>query len=150
MSLSVRRTILIMFEDDYQYLPTLRDIKDGLIRAQNKKIDLEKNTWSDNTKFSLLKDIYKENWEMLFNIDELGDLDKPLTPKILSNPNHKITQHILYLYSMQCFIYQNLNKACRDQKEEEIEYYGAFAAALSYILYHANKNRDRSDRIEGQ
>ena len=28
----------------------------------------------------------------------IGDIDKPLTPTILSNPNHEITKRILYLY----------------------------------------------------
>ena len=33
ISLSVRRLILIMFESNYQYFPTLREIKDGLVSA---------------------------------------------------------------------------------------------------------------------
>lgn len=142
--------ILIMFEDDYQYLPSLREIKESLIKAQNRNLDLEKNEWSDKTRFHLLKDIYRENWEKLFDINELGDLEKSLTPDILSNPNHAITQHILYLYSMESFIYTDLNRACRDQDEEEIPYYGAFAAALSYILYNANANRSCTNKINGK
>ena len=46
---------------------------------------------------------------MLFDMKELGDLSKPLTPKILSDPADKITRHLLYLYSMETFIYQDLN-----------------------------------------
>ena len=33
MSKSIRRMILIMFQDDYQYFPTLREIRDKLIKA---------------------------------------------------------------------------------------------------------------------
>lgn len=40
-------------------------------------------------------------------------MEKPLTAKILSNPNHPITRHILYIYSMETFIYADLNQACR-------------------------------------
>ena len=69
------------------------------------------------------------------------DLDKPLTSKILSNSNHKITKHLLYIYSMECFIYPYLNRACRDKNLAQIQYFGAYAAALSYIIYFANKNR---------
>ena len=29
-----------------------------------------------------------KKWDYLFSIGNLGDLDKPLTPKILSNPDH--------------------------------------------------------------
>ena len=78
---------------------------------------------------------------MLFDLAKLGDQNKPLTAKILSDPNHKITKHILYLYSMESFIYEELNCASRDKDVSKIEYYGAFAAALSYIIYNANKNR---------
>ena len=68
-------------------------------------------------------------------------MNEPLTPKILSDPCHVITRHILYIYTMESFIYANLNKACRDKDKSKIKYYGAFSAALSYIIYNANKNR---------
>ena len=82
---------------------------------------------------------YKSNWELLFELTDLGHkMDEPLTPKILRDPTHNITRHILYLYSMESFIYADLNKACRDKDPSKIKYYGAFAAALSYIIYGAN------------
>lgn len=113
MSGSNKRMILIMFEKDYQYFPTLKEIKDGLIQAQMRQLDYEKDSWCNETRFKLLKATYTYNWECLFKIADLGDLEKPLTPKILSNPNHKITKHLLYLYSMETFIYADLNRACR-------------------------------------
>ena len=76
---------------------------------------MEKEEWNDKTRMMALKMTYDQKWERLFNISELGDLNKPLTPKILSDPNHSITRHLLYLYSMECFIYNDLNRACRDQ-----------------------------------
>ena len=78
---------------------------------------------------------------MLFDLAKLGDLDAPLTAEILSNPLHNITKHILYLYSMESFIYGELNRACRDKDKSKIKYYGAYAAALSFIIYSANHNR---------
>ena len=42
---------------------------------------------------------------------------------------------------MASFIYPELNRVSRDKDESKIKYYGAFAAALSYIIYFANKNR---------
>ena len=85
---------------------------------------------------------YKENWELIFELTNLGaEMDEPLTAKILSDPNHVITRHILYIYSMESFIYADMNRACRDKDKSKIKFYGAFAAALSYIIYNANKNR---------
>ena len=97
--------------------------------------------------FQLLKDIYMDNWVLLFEIDKVGELDKPLTPKILSDPNHKITKRLLYIYSLESFVYSYLNCACRDKDSSQIQYYGAYAAALSYIIYGANKNR--KDKLSG-
>ena len=91
-------------------MPTLREIRDQLINAQMKDIQKKLNSM---TKFSAVLQKYKENWEFLFELGELGDIDKPLTKKILSNPTHKVTQLLLYIYSMECFIYTDLNIACR-------------------------------------
>ena len=50
---------------------------------------------------------------------------------------------------MESFIYPELNRACREKDEKKIKYYGAFAAALSYIIYHANKKRVDSCKLTG-
>ena len=42
---------------------------------------------------------------------------------------------------MSTFIYSDLNRASREKDKSKIKYYGAFAAALSYIIYSANRNR---------
>ena len=79
---------------------------------------------------------------MLFKLANLDqDLDKPLTPKVLSNPEHRAVRHIMYIYSMESFIYTELNRVCREKDKSKIKYYGAFAATLSYIIYSANQNR---------
>ena len=118
-----------------------------MIRAQIRILNQEKENWTNKTRYGLLKDVYVSNWEKLFTIGDLGNLDAPLTHKVLSDPDHKVTKHILYLYSMESFIYAELNRACRDKNKCEIECYGAFAASLSYILYHANGKR--KDKIKG-
>ena len=71
-----------------------------------------------------------------------------MTTKILINLEDEITKHILYLYSMESFIYPELNRASRDKDTSKIKYYGAFAASLSYIIYSANKNRT-NDMLAG-
>ena len=78
----------------------------------------------------------------MFKIADLGDdFDKPLTPNILSNPEHKAVKHIMYIYSMESFIYTDLNVVCREKDKSKIKYFGAFAAALSFIIHCANQNR---------
>ena len=76
---------------------------------------------------------------MLFKLADLSEeMDKPLTPKVLSDPDHKIVKHLMYIYSMESFIYADLNKACREKDKSKIKFYGAFAAALSFIINCAN------------
>ena len=61
-----------------------------------------------------LKFNYANNWKMLFEFAKLGyNINKPLTSKILENPKHKITKLILYLSSMESFIYPDMNRASR-------------------------------------
>ena len=88
-----------------------------------------------------MKRQYARNWKFLFKLADFGSLDKPLTAKILSDPNHEIVRLIMYIYSMESFIYEDLNRATRDKDLSKVKFYGAFAAALSYILYSATKNR---------
>ena len=109
----------------------------------------DSKNWSSKTEFKILKNDYKHKWNLLFKLVDLGDMDQPLTAEILSDPYHKITMHILYLYSMESFVYADLNRASRERDRSKIQYYGAFAAALSYILYHANQNR-RDNSLQGQ
>ena len=42
---------------------------------------------------------------------------------------------------MESFIYSEINLAIREQDKSQIQYYGAFCSALSYILYSANKQK---------
>ena len=79
---------------------------------------------------------------MLFNLANINyEFDKPLTPKILSDPTHEAVKHLMYIYSMQTFIYEDLNRVCREKDRSKIKFYGALAAVLSFIINSANKNR---------
>lgn len=144
MSESKRRMVLVMFEVDYKYFPSPREIIDGVVKAQLDKI--ESNFHSDTERRNLkvlnaIKANYGRTWKKLFHLSNIGHIDKPLAPEVLANPNSEITKQILYLYSMECFIYPDLNRASRTKDKSKIKYYGAFAAALSYVIYFANANR---------
>ena len=150
MSESRRQIILLMLQKDINYFPTIREIRDQIIKAQINEINIQSQTvFSTRTNFSALGIIYSKNWKTLFKLAKLGDLDKPLTPAILSDPSHNVTKHILYLYSMESFIFEGLNKATRLKDKSQIQYYGAFAAALSCIIYFANQNR-QANSLRGE
>lgn len=96
--------------------------------------------------FDHLASQYSYNWKLLFKLGSLGyHLEKPLTQQILSDSTNPITKLILYLYSMESFIYTDLNRACRSKDPKAIKYYGAFSAALSFIIDNANKNKGQKN-----
>lgn len=139
ISTSFRRIVLSMYEQEFNYFPTLREIRDDLIKGQIQLLEKERHEWTDDTKYNAMKKGYIAMWKMLFRLINLGGLDKPLSVAILSNPYHPITKHLLYMYSMESFIYQSLNRASRLHDDSQIIYYGSYSAALSCILYFANK-----------
>lgn len=120
LSLSRRRVMLRMFCEEQHYFPSLREIRDELVNAQLKNINDRSKKWSNRTRFTSLLESYKAKWNLLFELSELGDLDKPLTPQILSDPFCNITKHILYIYTIESFIYQDMNLAIREKDETKI------------------------------
>ena len=66
------------------------------------------------------------------------DMHKPLTHQILSDRNHSFVKTLIYIYSMETFIYADLNKASRKKDVSKIKFYGPFASALSYIVHCGN------------
>ena len=86
-----------------------------------------------------MKNQYASRWKLLFKLAKLDeDMDKALTPKVLSDPNHLAVKHLIYIYSMESFIYSELNRVCREKDQSKIKFYGAYAAALSFIIHSAN------------
>ena len=66
----------------------------------------------------------------------------PLTPKILSDPNHDITKHLLYIYSMDSIVQTTLNEATKARDFDKVETLGPFAVVFSEIIFFANHNRN--------
>ena len=68
-------------------------------------------------------------------------MQKPLTEKILSDPNHEFVKKLIYIYSMQSFIFSEMNKASRNKDKTKIEFYGPLASAIGYIIHKGNKDQ---------
>ena len=66
-------------------------------------------------------------------------IHEPLTPKILSNPNHNFVKTLIYIYSMESFIFSEMNRASRTRNNDKIKMYGPLASALSFIVHCGNK-----------
>ena len=66
-----------------------------------------------------------------------SDRDKPLTAKALDNPKHPATVLILYLYTLDNFLFVELNKGSKEGDTAKIDTLGAYATAFGYILANA-------------
>ena len=85
-------------------------------------------------------------WKTILSMGQAVDgYSKPLTPKILSDPEHPFVKNLLYIYSMQSFIFSEINRASRMKDESKIQYYGAFASALGFIIHCGNMNSSELD-----
>ena len=77
-------------------------------------------------------------WKKIFSLATKVDKKKPLTAKILSNPNNEAVQTLIYIYSMQSFLFADMNKVSRDKDESKIEFYAPLASAVGYIVHSGN------------
>lgn len=78
---------------------------------------------------------YVELWSKIFKLADDVDVDKPLTKKCLSNPKSKFVKQMLYIYSMESFVFSEVNKAMREKEvNEKLEMYGPFVNTLCYII----------------
>jgi len=80
-------------------------------------------------------------WKIIFSLTKKIDMTKPLTTKILSDPNHEFVNLMLYIYSMETFIFGEMNWASRNKDLKKIPFYGPYASALGYILHSASSRR---------
>ena len=85
-------------------------------------------------------------WRKVFEMVKDINFRKPLTPEILSDPSHKFVKTLVYIYSMQTFIFQEMKKASRNKDIKKIKYYGPLASALSFIVHCGNKRQTKLDR----
>ena len=95
---------------------------------------------SNDAKYIAIVRIQAKMWKTIFSLAQMDDVEfsKPLTPKILSDPNHPFVKTLIYIYSMQSFVFSELNKASRMKDESKIKFYGAFASALGFIVHSGN------------
>ena len=62
------------------------------------------------------------------------DLNQPLNDNILHDPSHKVTQTLIYIHSMETFIYKDLKKASLQKDVTKILTFGPYAYAITLII----------------
>ena len=87
---------------------------------------------------------YTKKWEVIFKLTAgKVDMKKPLTKQILMNPNHPFVKTLIYIYSMQSFVFGEMNKASREKDFTKVRYYGPLAAALGLVIHYGNNRSSK-------
>ena len=68
-------------------------------------------------------------------------MNQKLDYKILKNPDHPVTKTLIYIHSMETFIYGDLKKACLNRDCSRVETLGPYAYVLGEIIYWAYKKK---------
>ena len=141
---SRKRMVFENFNRTIPMLPSLEQIMRGIILAQ---ID-QFSQLGNNAKFVGIVLAKTSMWKSIFSmVEQVKNFKKPLTPKILSDPNHKLVKTLVYVYSMESFVFSEMNKASRMKDKSKIKFYGAFASALGFIVHCGNRCNSRKDMI---
>jgi len=59
--------------------------------------------------------------------------------------NAAVVNLLLYLYTIECFLYVELNKASKHADESKVDNLGPYACVLEQILFHAPHSRTDID-----
>lgn len=81
---------------------------------------------------------YVSIWKNIFEMMKGVDMNKPITPELLADPSNGFVKMIVYIYSMESFIFKELNAASRNKDESKLKFYGPLASALSFIVHCGN------------
>lgn len=124
------------YNRNYSFLPSPEQILKGIIQAQiDQFADENVEDYAPLIKSSV------DVWKKIFKMANQADMRKPLTPEILSNPNNQIVKTLVYIYSMESFVFSAMNKASRQKDISKIELYGPLASVLGFIIYCGNKKQ---------
>ena len=124
--------------------PSINQLVNGLILTN---LDILKEQGVNYHNYHLEKAYqqYKQAFDKLIGMVDLGDPDKPIEVNVLRfEPNNPIVQTILYLYSLEPPFYRHLNRACREKDISKVDKVGPFAATLGEIV--RNQDAFREDR----
>ena len=141
---SRRQIVLKMLNLDTEFFPTPNQIMYGLVEAQI--ADLARFDFSKQALTNIQIQNYVDLWRKIFQMADDVEVDKPLTRKMLSNPESKIVKLILYIYSMESFVFSEVNRAMRERNIDKLEMFGPFVTTLCFIISVAQIKEKKQKR----
>jgi len=141
------------YKNDANALPSLNELKDGLMGWYVPQIESNMKNKSKNMHMGVIKRTRHE-FKEIFDSINISDWNKPMTHSKadtelgLTNPYSKISCFIVNLYSMEFGnpqFYSVVNKAAREMDLTNLKYLGPFVRALSVITANAEMWKQDDD-----
>jgi hypothetical protein len=126
--------------------PSMKEIFDGIMEEAKEEVRLTSGCLVGSQMLLDAQANICETWELLLDLvdpknptfmfkmknlfKDKFDRNAPLTFEILDSPLHPATILLLRLYTIECFLYKNLNYACRFADKSKIDSLGPYAQAL--------------------
>ena len=128
----------MVFENFNRFIPMLPSPKEILLGIIQAQIDLYSMLPQTEDLIATVK-LESSTWKTIFSLANDGSaFEKPLTPATLADPSNSFVKSMIYIYSMESFVFSEMNKASRMKDESKIKFYGAFASALGFIVHCGN------------
>ena len=128
----------MVFENFNRFVPMLPSPKEivlGIIQAQIDQYSMLPQTQNLIATIAFAS----KTWKAIFSLAKEGSaFEKPLSSATLADPSNSFVKSMIYIYSMQSFVFSEMNKASRMKDESKIKFYGAFASALGFIVHCGN------------
>jgi hypothetical protein len=84
-------------------------------------------------------------WHTFLKVSGIEDLSKV---PVISDPDHPHVKAIVFVYSMESFLFVRLNQISRQKDPSAIETLGPYSVALTFVINSIEQKR--TDKIVGQ
>lgn len=132
------------FKNNDYIFPTPRQVLFGILEEHLEQLR-QKTKLSKNPETSKeLKEAHEnvcDIWNTMWKIAQIQQNDTPIHPSTLHDPSANITQLILYIFSLETFVYKVVVEATRNKDMSKAKTLGPFARVLSEIILKSACNR---------
>ena len=132
----------ILEKEGKRRLPSFNEIVEGIILEAVSQLRKHSGLARDSQELLQAQNNITKSWhEHFFSQIELSDSDKPLERNELGNPDHPVTNLLLYMQTIESFLYINLNHSSISGDFSETDALGAYASAFGVIMSRTAKER---------
>ena len=93
------------------------------------------------------ENLVETTWDAIVELADIDSSGYKIDEHLLCNSDHKVTKTIVYIYSMESFVYRILNSSSRNQDMSKVSTMGPFAVLLTQIVYGCEERRLRSSTV---